>query len=241
MRLWVTRAEPDASRQAENIAEMGHQAVVDPLLTIQFDKTVPLALQGVQALIATSQNGLRALSERSELEDAIKLPIFVVGPGSAALARDLGFSAVYEGRGTADGLVDVIAEGCDRSRGTLLHLAGAALASDLKGSMEALGFKMDQPALYEAVRASDLSAERSRDLAENRLDGVILMSPRTAKVYMKVISAGGRVEAARKLHYYCMSKPVADCLAPLDSRQLSVAARPREADLLDLLDGRRAD
>lgn len=241
MRLWVTRAEPDASRQAENLMELGHEAIVDPLLTILFDKTVPLVLQGVQALIATSQNGLRALSERPELEDAIKLPIFVVGPGSAALARNLGFSAVYEGRGTADGLVDVIAEGCDRSKGALLHLAGAALASDLKGSMEALGFKMDQPALYEAVRASYLSAERSRDLAENRLDGVILMSPRTAKVYMKVISEGGRVEAARKLHYYCLSKPVADCLAPLDSRQLSVAARPREADLLDLLDGRRAD
>lgn len=241
MQLWVTRAEPDASRQAAKLQERGHQAIVEPLLDIRFDDSVPLSLTGIQALIATSRNGLRALERRPELAPATALPVFVVGPASADLARSLGFSSVVEGPGTGDGLIEIVARGCDSERGPLLHLAGKTLASDLKGGLEMHGFTIIQPALYEAVRVTALSAELHAALAGNCVDGVILMSPRTAKVYMTVIREGGLVEVAHRLHHYCLSEAVADRLAPLDSRRLSVAARPREPDLLMLLDGRRAD
>lgn len=241
MRLWITRAEPDASRQARSLGERGHEAIVEPLLTIRFFDDEPIALEGVQALIATSRNGLRALERRPILEEARRLPIFVVGPASAELARQLGFLAVHEGTGTAEGLLDIIDAGCQPDGGALLHLAGANLASDLRGNLERDGFQVAQPALYRAEPTSQLSSRLRQEIAGNSVDGVILMSPRTAKVYMTVMREGGLVEAARQLHHYCLSEAVADRLDPSEGRQISVADRPREQDLLVLLDGKPAD
>ena len=241
MRLWITRAEPDASRQARSLGELGHEVILEPLLAIRFFDDEPIKLDGVQALIATSRNGLRALKRRPILEDARKLPIFVVGPASAELARQMGFSAVHEGTGTAEGLLDTIHAGSRQDGGSLLHLAGANLASDLRGNLERDGFQVVQPALYRAEPTSQLSSGLRQEIAGNSVDGVILMSPRTAKVYMTVMREGGLVEAARQLHHYCLSEAVADRLDPTDGRPISVAARPREQDLMMLLDGKSAD
>ena len=240
MRLWVTRAEPDASRQAADLARLGHEPVVEPLLAIAFEDDADLPLDDAQALIATSRNGLRALARRPELGAARKLPIYVVGPGSAALARELGFTSVHEGPGTGDGLVDIVAGGCAADRGPLLHLAGAALASDLKGGLEAKGLSLTQPVLYRAAAASGLSAGLRRALIDGRLDGVILMSPRTAKVYITLVGEGGLSDAARDLHHYCLSEAVAERLTKFGSKRISVAGRPREQDLLALFADRPA-
>ena len=149
MRIWVTRAEPDASGQASRLAALGHTSHVEPLITITFTENVTLPLEGAQGMIATSRNGLRAIAERKELAGALALPLFVVGPASAALGRELGFTTIHEGPGTADGLVDIIARNSSPGAGSLLHLAGAVLASDLKGALEARGYSIAQPALYE--------------------------------------------------------------------------------------------
>ena len=70
MRLLVTRPEPDAGREAEALAARGHEAVLAPLLKIEFTRDVPLDFAGVQALIVTSRNALRAMASRRELPDA---------------------------------------------------------------------------------------------------------------------------------------------------------------------------
>ncbi len=58
MRLLVTRPEPDASREADKLAARGHEAVLAPLLVIEFVADVALPLEGAQALIVTSRNAL---------------------------------------------------------------------------------------------------------------------------------------------------------------------------------------
>ena len=94
MRILVTRPEPDASREAEALAARGHEAVLAPLLNIEFARDVPVDLAGAQALIVTSRNALRALSSRRELEDARKLPLYAVGEATSRAARELGFTTV---------------------------------------------------------------------------------------------------------------------------------------------------
>jgi uroporphyrinogen-III synthase len=61
MRLLVTRPEPDALKLGAVLEEMGHEATVEPLLSVSFDDAEPVDLDGAQALIATSRNALRAL------------------------------------------------------------------------------------------------------------------------------------------------------------------------------------
>ena len=84
MRLLVTRPEPDATALRAQLIAQGHEVLVEPLITIRFDNADPIELDGVQALIATSRNGLRALASSPAIEQARSLPLFAVGPGTAA-------------------------------------------------------------------------------------------------------------------------------------------------------------
>ena len=87
MRLLVTRPEPDALKLGGVLEEMGHEATVEPLLSVSFEGGEPIDLDSAQALIATSRNALRALKASPALAQARTLPLFAVGKATAAEPR----------------------------------------------------------------------------------------------------------------------------------------------------------
>lgn len=236
MRLLVTRPEPDAGREAEALAARGHEAVLAPLLKIEFARDVPLDFAGVQALIVTSRNALRA---RRELPDARKLPLFAVGEATARAARDIGFANVTTGPGTAEELAELIAATLQPEHGPLVHLAGETLASDLKLRLEAKGFTLRQPVLYRARPAEQLPAQALSLLKSGKVDGAILLSPLTARTFALLIDKHGVVTQGRRLVCYCLSQAVAEVLSVLGF-EVRVAARPREEEVLALVDSEAA-
>jgi uroporphyrinogen-III synthase len=239
MRLLVTRPEPDASREAEALGSRGHQPVLAPLLTIEFTGAVPLQLDGAQALIVTSRNALRALAAHPELGAALTLPLFAVGEGSARLAQELGFADVTIGPGTGAELAALMLDELKPGKGAVVHLAGETLAFDLKGTLEKEGFAMRAPVLYRATPLREFPAEAAALLASGELEGVILMSPRTARTFAALFAALRPVRKARGLVCYCLSKAVADAVIALGV-ETRVAAGPREEDVLALLDSEAA-
>jgi len=236
MRLLVTRPEPDAGREAEALAARGHEAVLAPLLKIEFTRDVPLDFAGVQALIVTSRNALRALRE---LPDARKLPLFAVGEATARAARDIGFANVTTGPGTAEELAELIAATLEPKHGPLVHLAGETLAFDLKSRLEAKGFTLRQPVLYRARPAEQLPAQALSLLKSGKVDGAILLSPLTARTFALLIEKHGVVTQGRRLVCYCLSQAVAEVLSLLGF-EVRVAARPREEEVLALVDSEAA-
>jgi hypothetical protein len=152
MRLLVTRPEPDATRQAEALAALGHEPVVAPLLLIEPAKGTPLDLGGAQALIVTSRNAIRALASHRELSDSLRIPLFAVGEATAKAAAELGFTKVTAGPGTGEALSRLIADILEPKAGALVHLAGETVAFDLKSALQAKGFTIRQPVLYRAIR-----------------------------------------------------------------------------------------
>ncbi len=239
MRLLVTRPEPDASREAEALGLRGHEAALAPLLTIEFCGAVPLQLDGAQGLLVTSRNALRALAAHPELDAALKLPLFAVGEATARQAQELGFADVTIGPGTGAELGALILDELEPKRGPLVHLAGETLAFDLKSALESQGFTVRQPVLYRAVPAPSLPAEALSLLRAGKLDGVILMSPRTAKTLADLLARHGLVTQAKSLVCFCLSEAVAEAVAPLGF-DVRVAARPREEDVLALVDSEAA-
>lgn len=235
MRLLVTRPEPDAQSQAARLRELGHEAILAPLFSLEFLDPGPLPLDSVQALIATSRNALRALEGREEFADLLSLPLFAVGAATARLARDLGFKSVTQGLGTAEKLVPVIEKACSPDAGTLLHPAGEKLAWDMKSALERAGFKVHQPVLYRSNAAERLPDDAAEAINAGNLDGVILMSPDTARTYLALIEAGGLTKKAAKPAYFCLSANVAAALDPLPGASVLVAASPTQDDLLALI------
>ena len=241
MELLVTRPEPDASRQARALEGIGMAGLVEPLMGIEFLESEKLDLGGVQALIATSRNGLRALERTGCVAEARGLPLIAVGPASAEKARALGFATVHEGPGTADGLVDVVRTHAAPGNGALLHLAGASLASDLKGALEEAGFDVRQPVLYRATRSAGLSAAAQDALRSGQIGGVVLMSPRTARIYTELVEEAGLTRAVAEAIHFCLSPAVAAALEGGGFGEVRVCARPREDDLLALIAREAAD
>jgi uroporphyrinogen-III synthase len=238
MRVLITRPEPDAVEEAELIAARGHQPVLAPLLEIEFyNARLPLA--GAYGLIVTSRNGLRALAAHPDRVAATLLPLYAVGEATAEAAWELGFAEVTAGPGTAQGLAALIVRDVAPEWGPLVHLAGETLAFDLEAALGAHGFTVRKAVLYRAVPATALPPEAVALIASARPKGVVLMSPRTAQTFAALIAKHGLVTQAKGLVCYCLSEAVAEAAAPLGC-EIRVAARPREEDILALLDAETA-
>jgi uroporphyrinogen-III synthase len=239
MRILVTRPEPDASHEAAAVAARGHAPVLAPLLAIETLADVPLQLDGAQALLVTSRNALRALAAHRQLGAALELPLFAVGEATARQALTLGFADVTAGAGTGAALAQLVSQDLKPEGGALVHLAGETLAFDLKSALEAQGFLVRAPVLYRAVPAAALPPEASTLLKGGKLDGAILMSPRTARIFADLLVRADAVTQAKSLVCYCLSEAVAEVVIPLGFA-VRIAARPREEDVLALLDSEAA-
>ena len=235
MRFLVTRPEPDAAKLAGRLEAKGHEAVVEPLLSIVYPDRLDLPFDGAQALIVTSRNGLRALARVGVPEAALRLPVLAVGEATAALARDLGFSTIHTGRGTAADLVPVAEGHCDPQAGPLLHLAGAHVASNMKPALLQRGFEVRQETVYEAVAATELSKAVQEDIRAGRLHGILFMSPRTAAVFLDLVAAHDLLEPASRIACFCLSDAIAAKLAAGGIRRVAISGTPREDDLLTLI------
>jgi uroporphyrinogen-III synthase len=236
MRLLVTRPEPDSLKLKGVLEQRGHEATVDPLLSVTFEGCEPADLEGAQALIATSRNALRAFKANPALAQGKTLPLFAVGDATAAEARALGFATIVTGAGTSAELVAHIVSAIDPAAGLLVHLAGDTLASDLKGELEAHGFRVRQPVVYRMRPAQWLAEETVDQLVTHEIDGVILMSPRTAMIYATLIAKQGLGAAIRFMPHFCLSAAVARRLEPLGAIRTIVAEAPRLEVLLAQID-----
>src|SRR5262249_51189761 len=159
MRLLITRPEPDALKLQALLESAGHEATVEPLLSVSFADNETIDLESVQALIATSRNALRALKVTPHLARARSLPLFAVGTATAAEARSLGFETVITGAGTAAELVAHIVSALDPAAGLIVHLSGDTIVADLKGDLEAHGFRVARSIVYRMSPATSLSEE----------------------------------------------------------------------------------
>ena len=232
MKLLLTRPlEASGDLSAALIAE-GHSVLCSPLLDIVFRGQVTFDLQDVQAFIVTSANGLKALGNATDRRD---LTVYCVGDKTAREAIKAGFTKVKSADGDVDALYQLIIHHADRSKGVLLHAGGARLAGDLKSLLEKEGFSYRREILYDANEVKTLTADALDAIKAEKLDGVLLFSPHTAKVFAKVVEAQNIEAHIQKLDVWCLSQNVADELTAAKFANIYVAKHPSEQALLTLI------
>lgn len=126
-RVWVTRAEPGATRTAERVRTMGLTPVIQPLLAVRFVDT-PLDLDGVTALAFTSRNGVEGFTR---LEARRGLLVYAVGDATAEAARAAGFERVSSAGGDLEALAGLIRRSHGATDGIVLHPGPTQPAGDL--------------------------------------------------------------------------------------------------------------
>ncbi|MBU6297108.1 MAG: uroporphyrinogen-III synthase [Alphaproteobacteria bacterium] len=229
MRVLLTRPKEDAEVFAERLRERGHAAVSAPLLTVRFHDGPALALGGVQAILATSANGVRALARRTDRRD---LPVFAVGPQTAQEARKAGFARVECANGDVAALSKAVPRWAHTDTGALLHATDAEGARRLAVLLTAKGYAVNAMVLYDVAAATALPQDVVRALREGSLDAAVFFSPRGARIFRECILSADLARACAGLVAVCISQAVAEALSPLSFKEIRVAGRPNQDALL---------
>jgi uroporphyrinogen-III synthase len=221
--ILITRPAADALSFADALAAAGVATMIEPMMTIEALPGPALDLAGVQAVLATSANGARALAARTERRD---VPLYAVGDATARAAEALGFTPVTRAAGDVSALAACVIARCDPAEGALLHAAGTTLAGDLGGALAAAGFRYRRECLYAARPVAALSAAARTALAAGRIDGVALFSPRTARIFVDRVAAAGCTTSLARIDAFCLSAAVGDAAAGAPWRRTFVAGEP---------------
>lgn len=233
MRLLVTRPSEDAVSVAEQLAGRGHVAIPSPLLTIEYIAGDELSLQGVQAILFTSANGVRAFAQRSTNRF---LPALCVGDATGRAATAAGFTSVSSAAGDVEALAQLVRDRLDPKAGTVLHAAGSTVAGALATTLNRLGFTYCREVLYRAVKAETLPETARAALAADGVDGVLLYSPRTGVAFSKLVGEAGLDQKLSRVTAYCLSSAVAETVQNLPWATIKTAPIPDQDTLLALVE-----
>ena len=230
MRLLVTRPREDADALARALRQIGAVPVLAPVMTIEPDAGVSVDLTGIQALLFTSANGVRAFASLSPERD---LPVLAVGDATARAATQAGFTDIQSADGDTDDLAALATRRLDPKAGALLHPAGRDVAGPLKQDLEARGFEVRRQTFYRAQFVRTLPEEARRAIGSHELDGVLFFSPRTAQSFVTLVTEAGLPGALGKLYAYCLSAAVAEIARGVQWKDVRIATEPTQAALLE--------
>ncbi len=212
-RVWITRAEPGASRTAERLRALGFEPIVRPLLAIRH-LSPALDLDGIDAIAFTSRNGVAAFAALAPERD---WPTFAVGDATAQAARDAGFASVTSAKGDVEALSRLI---CDThpSGATILHVAASVTAGGLASAVGS-DIAVRTIVAYEAIETGVA--------APDPFDAVLVHSPRAASALASALAP----DLAKRCVAVVISQAAAAPLTCLNFGDVRIADRPNDASL----------
>jgi uroporphyrinogen-III synthase len=235
MRLIVTRPEPDATRTAEALIRLGHEAILSPMLDIVTLPRVRLSAGDFQAVLVTSANAVRTLVGQKESVPKDTL-LLAVGDQTALEARRAGFQKVRSAGGVIEDLIALAKAELSPSGGPLFYAAGEAQAGDLPGRLTAAGFSVETVVLYRAVPRENLARAAEDVLRKGEADGVLLYSRRSALAFVDAAAAADLLPLSKNVALFCISASVSAALPERAGGRIAVAARPDQMGLFALVE-----
>jgi uroporphyrinogen-III synthase len=233
MRVVVTRPQPQGKRTADALAARGHDVWEVPLMKVE---PVEADLSGSWgAVIITSGNAPTAIAGNAAFAGLCKLPLYSVGRRSAEAAREAGFADVTSAGGDVHDLVWLLRERRADAKAPLLYLAGEDRAADLIGELAAHGVAAEMRVVYRAVTAPFPDELVAALEAGDDVQAVLHFSKRSAENYVAGARAAGIIEQAMDVPHYCLSAQVAEPLQAAGAADVTIAPRPHEAALIELL------
>ena len=223
-KIWITRAEPGASKTAARLRERGYEPLVAPLLTIEPAPKLNRDPSQYQAILFTSANGVRAFAS---LNDARPRSL-CVGDATAEAAQEAGFTDVESATGDADDLLALSQRTLGPADGPILFASGEHIAAKIHQSLRKAGYIVDRSIVYRAAAADSIPETAQEAIEAGEIDVVLFHSARAADAFTVIVPA----QIARLFRYVAISKNAAGPLfIPYET-----AARPDEDSLLATLD-----
>lgn len=226
----VTRPEPGASETAQKLARMGFAPVLAPCVHI-YRLPARLPPSGlVQAVLVTSGNAADALPISHH-----GLRLLAVGDATAARAEKAGFTDPRSAAGDARDLVALASRLLNPAGAALLLACGAGDGEDIARALRGRGFRVQRRVIYAAEPAPSLPDPAIAALQGDNLHAATFFSAETARYFVRLILRAGLAPALGATTALAISPAVALALAELPWRDVWIAARPNQDELLALL------
>lgn len=231
MRLLVTRPEPEASRTAERLRDLGHEPVKAPMLTSVF-LDPPMPAIDPAAILFTSLNGVRGLLRWPVPDAWFSLPVLAVGDRTAEAAREAGFGRVYSADGDGIALAALTMAMIRPGAGPLLYPAAVDRAGTWTQTLAEAGHALELVEVYRMEPVKSLPDSVISSLRDGLVDGVLVYSPRTASALSGCVDLLDPRPALDHLVVYTLSPNVA---AAMRFGDLHIAEKPTDDALLALI------
>ncbi|UJW84260.1 uroporphyrinogen-III synthase [Devosia sp. SL43] len=231
MRMLVTRPEPDAQVTLARLRALDIEATAAPLMVREtLDASLPPP-DGFAAVVLTSANAVRSLSDRGVLADYAHLPVLAVGDRTAREAEEAGFAKVSSAAGALSDLVNAIR--ISGLKGPLFHPTARHQSGDLAKALAPLGVMVATAKIYDMVAIEALPDAVLAALADGSIGSVLAYSRRTAEIFATLAGALDPAQR-RRIAMLCLSEAVAGPLLEAHFHRISLADRPDEDAMMTL-------
>ena len=200
----VTRPAHQATGLMTALSLRGLTPVAAPVLEL---KHLPATLPGgdYDGLVVTSANGVEAVAALDARRD---IPVFAVGPATAAAARRAQFEWILAGDRGAEVLAEIIAGRLKRGS-RVLYPSARDVAFDLEAALEPAGIRVDRVVVYAMEPATALPEPAQAAIRAGCR--ALFFSARSVEAFLALVPAGpqplGAVEA---VFFFDPPRPVAE-------------------------------
>lgn len=232
MKVLLTRPKQESERIAGELKKLNINSIISPVLYILLNSIEKQEYQHHQAILLSSKHSVAGLSS---LKIKKSFPIYCVGDATARAVSDKGFTNVYSASGDINDLTSLVRKSLLSTNGTILYLSGLRNKGEIIDDLGSLGFKIENRVVYEAKAVQSLNELAIKALTKNEIQGVFLYSPRSAKIFVKIVEKLGFQKIVMNLEVYCLSSAVADMVKELKWGEILIARRPNNREMLALV------
>ena len=227
IRVLLTRPREDALTLAVMLESKGFSPIIEPVMEII---TLPLSElpQTTNGLVLTSKHAARAYAEQASERT---IPIYAIGPATAAYARALGFTDVHAAQGSVESLVDMVRTHATPDQ-SYIYLSGADISQPVEQLLQNYQIPCRRYIAYDARAKSNFSAETQQLLQAGDINAVLFFCRHSANIFIQLL----KDMKPTSMEAFCLSKAIADSLSPKDWRAIHTSPTiTQEALVMTLL------
>lgn len=236
LRILVTRPEPGAGQTGDRLAAAGFDPVLLPLSKIGPISDLVFPVDGSVAAVAlTSANAVRHLTEE-QLKSIADLPVFAVGPSTADEARISGLRVDWTDRGSAESLAREMAGRLEQGQ-KILYLAGRVRRPEFECLLAAADVPVDVIEIYDTELVSYTTKKLVDLLSHPPIVAVLVYSVIAAEQISRLVEDPDLSHLFESTVFLCLSKRIGQALKGVSETQITVARKPDEDTVLEILTG----
>lgn len=225
-KVLVVRPEPDASRTAARVVELGMWPIIAPVTRIESINASPLDMTGFDAIIVTSPH---ALSPALAASLPRHVPVHCVGGRAEALVEENGLQLGH----VAPNIQRLVSLLNDSSSGMrMLYLSAEDVHADVGSLLAPAGIDVTRIITYRALALDALSDEAVFNLTSVPTPAALFTSVRSLELFVRMLPEGVGLDA---IPCVCLSDPIALAARAHGGQHIYVASEPTEDALIAAL------